>query len=278
MSQHPEEPEHVDGVGEAALVAISDPGEVGRAEHTKGDRAIVHISNVFAWFFPVLMVAICAQVVLRGAGNNQAWLDDAQWWIYGAAVLIGIGYAVTTNSHVRVDIFYDGFPAPKQRKIDIFALAWLFLPFIILCWDVTLDYALTSIAAREGSDSPNGLHGLYLLKTFMNLSFVFIAAAIWFAYVRMLGQITRPLWWKKLLFAFPAVAFAVNLVIYYGALGLVLLASEEGTTARQATRHWFFDTFAIGPEEMKFTVAAGLAATVVIIALAYALRDKRAEG
>ncbi len=274
---HPEETEHVEGSPDAPIVAISDPGEVGRADHSRGDRFIVHVANAFAWLFPLLMVAICAQVVLRGMGNNQAWLDDAQWWIYGAAVLIGIGYAVTTNSHVRVDIFYDNYAKPKQRKIDIFGLAWLFLPFIILCWDVTLDYALSSIAAREGSDSPNGLHSLYLLKTFMHLSFLFIAAAIWFAYVRALSQITRPLWWKRLLYAFPAVAFAVNLVIYYAALGIVLWISEPGTTARQATRHWFFDTFTIGPEEMKYTVAAGLIVTPLIIAATYLLRDTSEE-
>ncbi|MFO6463930.1 TRAP transporter small permease subunit [Jannaschia sp. KMU-145] len=266
-------PEPVSDDAEAPIVAVSDPGEVGRADHSAGDRFIISISNVVAWLFPILMIAICAQVVLRGAGMNQAWLDDAQWWIYGAAVLIGIGYAVTTNSHVRVDIFYDGYDAPKQRKIDIFGLAWLFLPFIILCWDTTLDYAISSVKAGEGSDSPNGLHRLYLLKVFMNLSFLFIAAATWFAYVRNLRKLVRPLWWRKLFWAFPAVAFVVNLVIYYTALGLVL-ATTEATTAREATRHWFFDTFAIGPEEMKYTVASALIVTVIIIGAAYLLRDK----
>jgi TRAP-type mannitol/chloroaromatic compound transport system permease small subunit len=266
-------PEPLGAAAETPSVAISDPGEVGRAEHTSGDRAIVQISNVFAWLFPVLMVAICAQVILRQLGLNQAWLDDLQWWLYGAAVLIGVGYAVTTNSHVRVDIFYDNYPPEKQRRTDIFALAWLFLPFVILAWDVTLDYALTSIASREGSSSPNGLHGLYLLKTFMNLSFLFIAAATWFAYVRALSRLARPLWWRKLLFAFPSVVFAVNLVIYYSAIGIVLLFTEA-ETAREASRAWFFDEFDIGEnQEMKFTVLAALLATAALIAIAYLRRD-----
>ena len=86
--------------------AIYDPGEVGRENHNRADRFVVGLSNIFAWLFPILMIAICAQVVLRQAGHNQAWLDDLQWWLYGAAVLVGVAYAVTTNSHVRVDIFY----------------------------------------------------------------------------------------------------------------------------------------------------------------------------
>lgn len=263
---------------DAPLVSISDPGEVGRALHNRGDRAVVQVANVFSWIYPILMIAICSQVVLRGMGNNQAWLDDGQWWLYGAAVLIGIGYAVTTNSHVRVDIFYDGYAPAKQRKIDIFALAWLFLPFIILCWDVTLDYAISSVQAREGSDSPNGLHRLYLLKVFMNLSFVYIAFAIWSAYVRYLSQIVSPLWWRKLLYAFPAVAFLVNLAIYYGALGIVLMTSEAGTTARDAGRHWFFDEIELPlNQDMKITVLAALVVTVLIIAAAYLRRDTSEE-
>ncbi|MEM7709851.1 MAG: TRAP transporter small permease subunit [Pseudomonadota bacterium] len=274
---HPEETEHVEGPSEAPIVAISDPGEVGRAGHNFGDRVIVQISNAFAWLFPVLMVAICTQVVIRQLGFNQAWLDDLQWWLYGAAVLIGIGYAVTTTSHVRVDIFYDNYTPEKQRRTDIFGLVWLFLPFAILCWDVTLDYALVSIVAREGSSSPNGLHGLYLLKSFMNLSFLFIAAAIWFAYVRNLAQLTRPLWWKKLLFAFPSVAFAVNLVIYYAAIGIVIATAPEPINARQASRHWVFDSLEVGPQEMKYTIAAALVITVLLIAAAYIFRDKTGE-
>ncbi|MEL6585207.1 MAG: TRAP transporter small permease subunit [Pseudomonadota bacterium] len=268
--------EEVEGQGDDAIVAISDPGEVNRAEHRRGDRAIVHISNVFAWLFPVLMIAICAQVVLRGAGHNQAWLDDLQWWVYGAAVMIGVGYAVTTNSHVRVDILYDNFPANKQRKIDVFGLAWLFLPFIILCWDTTVSYAISSVVADEGSDSPNGLHNLWILKVFMNVSFLFIGAATWFAYVRCLSKLVTPLWWRKLLWAFPSAAFVMNLFVFYVAAGIILLTTEADTM-RLATRHWFFDEFAIGPEDMKYTVALALVLTVALIGVAYVMRDRSEE-
>lgn len=263
------------------IVAISDPGEVNRAEHNRGDRVVIAISNFFAWLFPILMMVIVAQVLLRNFGRlgigpgNQAWMDDLQWWLYGAAVLVGVAYAVTTNSHVRVDIFYDGYAPRKQRKIDIFGLAWLFLPFIILCWDVTLSYALQSIASGEGSSSPNGLHGLYLLKTFVNLSFILIAFATWSMYLRMLAQLTRPLWWRKLLFALPSVAFAINLVIYYAGLGIVILLAEPGTNARQAGRHWFFGEIdLIANQEMKITVLITLIVTAIVIAAAYVLRDR----
>ena len=259
---------------ETVAAAISDPGEVGRAEHNRGDRLIIALSNIAAWLFPLLMIAICAQVVLRAMGHNQAWLDDAQWWMYGAAVLIGIAYAVTTNSHVRVDIFYDTFERAKRIRIDIFALVWLFLPFIILCWDVTLGYALSSIAANEGSDSPNGLHKLWILKSFMNLSFIVIAYAIWSAYLRLLNMLTRPALWKQLLFAFPATAYAANLAIYYAIYSVLFLTRAEDMTGRDVGRLPIFGELEIGPHEIRYTVLMGLIAAILLIAIARLFAQK----
>jgi len=256
-----------------AVVAISDPGEVDKDQHNQGDRLSIGISNLFAWIFPILMVAICSQVVLRTLGRaeigpgNQAWLDDFQWWLYGAAVLVGIGYAITTNSHVRVDIFYDNFSKNKQHRIDIIALTWFFLPFVILCWDVTLTYAISSIVADEGSDSPNGLHNLWILKIFMNLSFVLMGFAAWAVYIRRLSELTYPNLWKQLLVAFPSTMFAINLCTYYAIWWIVYLTSPEGTTSREVGRHSMFDKFEFLFWEIKYTIPISLVATIVVIGL-----------
>lgn len=255
-------------------VAIYDPGEIDREQHTRGDRFVVGISNIFAWIFPILMIAICAQVVLRQMGNNQAWLDDFQWWLYGAAVLVGVAYAVTTNSHVQVDIFYDNYDAKRKARIDIFALVWCFLPFTILSWDVTLGYAISSIVADEGSDSPNGLHNLWILKTLLNLSFLLIAVAIWSMYLRRMKVLTEPTLGKQLLWAFPSTMFAVNLAIYYAIYGYHWLTLPEGDNPRTISRKPIFDEFDLGPWEIKYTIVITLALTIIIIGLAL-LRDAR---
>lgn len=262
------------------LIAITDPGEKGREEHNAGDRFVVHVSNVFAWLFPILMLVIVAQVILRSSGMNQAWMDDLQWWLYGAAALIAIGYAVTTDSHVRVDIFHEHFEERKKNRIEIFALVWLFLPFIILCWDVTLDYAISSVVIDEGSDSPNGLHNLWLLKVFMNLAFIFVGVATWAAYVRFLSRMTRPALWKQFLFAFPSTAYLVNLIAYYAIFYYIRVTTDPAEVGtRDIQRMPIFGTFEIGPEEMKWTVLIALVLTVALIIIARLFdRGDRAKG
>lgn len=256
------------------LVSVTDPSETNRQTHNRGDRAVLGLGNIAAWLFPILMLCITAQVFLRQAGNNQAWLDDLQWWLYGAAVLVGVAYAVTTNSHVRVDIFYDHYTPERQARIDIFALVWCFLPFTILSWDVTLGYAISSIIAQEGSDSPNGLHNLWILKTVLNLSFLLIAVAICAAYVRRFKVLAEPRLGRLLLWAFPSTMFVVNLVVYYALYGYHWFTLPEGENTRTIGRNAIFDEIEIGPWEIKYTILITLVATALVIGLAL-LRDAR---
>lgn len=198
------------------VAEISDPGERGREAHLWGDRLMINLGNIAAWLFPILMVAIVAQVFLRKAGHNQAWLDDAQWWIYGAALLTGFGYAITTDSHVRVDIFHANFSDKKKARIEIFALGWCLLPFLAMMTDILIHYAYASWLAGEGSDSPNGLHGLYMLKMLLPVLFAAAIIASFAVLHRNLQVLTaRPALWSILIAAFPTVWFAAERGIYY---------------------------------------------------------------
>lgn len=260
------------------LIKLSDPGEVGRADHNRGDRFIVIVSNFFAWMFPLLVLAITAQVILRYTGNNQAWMDDVQWWLYGASALVAIGYAVTTNSHVRVDIFFENYTPERKTRIEIFGLVWLFLPFVILAWDITVHYAISSVQIDEGSDSPNGLHNLWILKVFMNLTFIFIAVAAWAAYVRFLSMLTRPALWKQLLFAFPSTMFIINLIVFYAIWWYLRLTSPADVTDRDISRHDIFGHLEVGAEEIKYTIIITFILTLIVIAVARMLaRGDRSE-
>ncbi len=251
------------------IISINDPGEIGREEHTWADRLIVVSSNFYAWIFPILMVAIVAQVFLRAAGHNQAWLDDLQWWLYGAAVLVAIAYAVTTDAHVRVDIFYANYSPERKARINCFSLVWCFLPFIILCWDVTVHYAIASVEAQEGSDSPNGLHNLWLLKVFMNLAFVFIGISIWAAYYRNLRKLTEPKLWKQLFWAFPSTMFLVNLAVFYALWWFYYLTTsgDEGFNFRRIVREPIFES----------TIPITFVLTLVLIGLAWLVGRSRRE-
>ncbi len=241
------------------LVAkISDPGERDRDQHLWGDRLMINIGNFAAWLFPILMIAIVAQVFLRKAGHNQAWLDDAQWWMYGAALLTGFGYAITTDSHVRVDIFHERFSNKKKARIEVFGLGWLFLPFLAMMTDILIHYAYASWIAGEGSDSPNGLHGLYMLKMVLPVLFGAAIIAAFAVLHRNLMKLTTPKLWHTIIGAFPTLWFAAERGIYYILWWFVHLTDPDINTRR------------IGREPiMEYTTWCALAFILILATVSY---------
>ncbi|MEM8750529.1 MAG: TRAP transporter small permease subunit [Pseudomonadota bacterium] len=251
----------------ADVIAITDPSEKDRDQHLWGDRLMVGFGNIVAWLFPILMIAIVTQVIIRKAGANQAWLDDAQWWMYGFAMLTGFGYAITTNSHVRVDILHQSFSPTKKAKIEVFALGWLLLPFLIMMTDILFHYAYSSWVAGEGSDSPNGLHMLYLLKMSLPVLFALAMIAAVAALNRNLSTLTTPTVWKMVLAALPASWFAAERFSHYALYGFTRITQPD-INPRAVTRQDIFD----------YTSWIGLALMVAVIAFSFFLGSRRSSG
>lgn len=256
MTDRPE-PTQGDTLTVDEVLAITDPGEVDRAQHGPLDRLVIRFGNVVAWAFPLLMIAIVSQVFLRGNGHNQAWLDDAQWWIYGFAMLSAFGYAVTTGSHVRVDIFHEHFSAAKKAKIEVFALGWLLLPFIAMMTDVLFHYAYSSVIAGEGSDSPNGLHRLYLLKMTLPALFTLAGLATYGALKRYLAVISPMTLFHVLVAVLPTVVFVMWRLVEYVFYWFIYFTNAD-IKARRIIREPIFD--------YTFWIAAALTAALLVAA------------
>jgi TRAP-type mannitol/chloroaromatic compound transport system permease small subunit len=80
---------------------------------------------------------------LLGESSN-AWLE-IQWYLFGAMFLLGAGYTLKHNGHVRIDIFYNRFGPRGQAWIDLaggllfllpmaLLLAWLAWPMFVDAW------------------------------------------------------------------------------------------------------------------------------------------------
>ena len=209
------------------VIAISDPGDIGREEHTIVDRIVVNASNVVAWGLPLLMFVIVAQVLLRANGHNQAWMDDLQWWIYGFVLLTAFGYSIVTDSHVRVDVLHQHFKPEKKARIEAAALGWMLLPFIAMMVDIMSHYAFASIESGEGSDSPNGLHRLYLLKSTMPILFILAGMASWAALLRNIRRFGEDSWARRIIWAFPTLVFVLWRILHYIVYWFVYLTNSE---------------------------------------------------
>lgn len=82
---------------------------------------------------------------ILGEGSN-AWLE-AQWYGFGAMFLLGAGYTLKHNGHVRIDILYQRISPRGKALIDLLGgvlfllpvaglLAWLSWPLFAESWRI----------------------------------------------------------------------------------------------------------------------------------------------
>ncbi|WP_366146205.1 TRAP transporter large permease subunit [Aliiroseovarius sp.] len=202
--------EHEDRDTQATAVAI--------------DKTVKGIGNIVMWANLLLVAAIVTQVSLRYLFNlNFPKLDEVQWHFYGLVTMVGISYALITDSHVRVDILHMQLSRRAQRVIEVIGILALLSPFIYLMIDQGWDYFYESWRVNERSDSPTGLPARWAFKAVIPASFVLLALA---AIARLvhdghaimvnhaeerLGRDLRLIFWA--LVAFAVVATALTFVV-----------------------------------------------------------------
>ena len=142
------------------------------------DKGVKAVGHVVMWANVLLMGAIFSQVALRYLFNqNYPKLDEIQWHFYGIVTMIGISYALVTDSHVRVDVLHMSLSRRTQRVIEVLGILTLLTPFIYLMIDQGYDYFYDSFRVNESSDSPTGLPARWAFKAVVPISFVLLAVA-----------------------------------------------------------------------------------------------------
>ena len=142
------------------------------------DRGVRTVGHVVMWANLLLIAAIFSQVMLRYLfSQNYPKLDEIQWHFYGLVTMIGISYALVTDSHVRVDVLHMQLSRRLQRFIEVIGILMLLVPFLYLMIDQGYDYFHESFRVDERSDSPTGLPARWAFKAVIPISFVLLALA-----------------------------------------------------------------------------------------------------
>ena len=129
-----------------------------------------------AWLTLAMVLITFLVVVLRYVFSlGWVWMQESYVWLNGIVFMLGAGYTLLHNSHVRVDIFYR--PANERHKawVDLFGVCVLLLPLVAVSLFFSWEYVIKSWAGLEESREAGGLPGLFLLKTIIWLFSVLVA-------------------------------------------------------------------------------------------------------
>ena len=105
-------------------------------------------------------------VVLR-YGFNIGWiaLQESTIYMHATALMLGMGYVLQQDGHVRVDIFYRNFDANRKAKINVFGHLFFLIPTCVFLIVMSWNYVLQSWMIWEGSQESGGLPFIFILKS-----------------------------------------------------------------------------------------------------------------
>lgn len=130
------------------------------------DRLNDAVGRGVAWLTLAMVLITFAVVLLRYVfAIGWVWMQESYVWLHGVVFMLGAGYTLLHQGHVRVDIFYRDAAPRWKALVDLFGSLLLLLPVVGLIFWVSLDYVADSWARLEESREAGGMPGLFLLKT-----------------------------------------------------------------------------------------------------------------
>ncbi len=136
------------------------------------------LGRIAALLFLLLLLNVFYDVVARYLFNSVSiGMQELEWHLYASIFLLGIPYAIRTDSHVRVDIFYDRIGARRKAIIDLCGVVFLLLPFVLLVAWYGSSFAFESWSLGERSGDPGGLSNRWVIKAVIPFACMSMAVA-----------------------------------------------------------------------------------------------------
>ena len=88
--------------------------------------------------------------------------------------LIGAGYTLLHDAHVRVDIFYQRLGPRGRAWINLLGVIFFLIPGCILVIDTSWNFVFTSFKMLEGSPDPGGIPYRWVVKSTIPIGFVLL--------------------------------------------------------------------------------------------------------
>jgi TRAP-type mannitol/chloroaromatic compound transport system permease small subunit len=138
-----------------------------------------------AWLNVALILLIIITIILRyGFHRNQLWLDwplvpmeELMWHFYSVPVMFGLAYAITNDSHIRIDLLRNFMSKRLQHIFEIIGILFLLLPCLIILLDFSFDYAMYAFTHHEASQSTMGLPHRWIVKSVIPLTMLLMIIA-----------------------------------------------------------------------------------------------------
>jgi TRAP-type mannitol/chloroaromatic compound transport system permease small subunit len=116
------------------------------------------VGHAVCWLILVAVIVSAGNATVRYLFDisSNGWLE-LQWYLFSAVFLLGAGYTLLHNEHVRIDVLF-GHLAPRRRAwVDLLGGIFFLLPFAVIITALSWPVFVESYLRHEGSADAGGL-------------------------------------------------------------------------------------------------------------------------
>ena len=133
-----------------AQAAMEPPPDSSHARNWI-DRLSLLAGEFVAYWAAIAVIVYYYEVIARYVFNSPTnWAHESMYLMFGMQYLIAGAYAMLTESHVRVDIFYSPLTARKKAWTDLATSVFFFIFAGTLLW-TSYTFAMDALAVPTGN-------------------------------------------------------------------------------------------------------------------------------
>lgn len=136
------------------------------------DRLNLLVGKVVSWATLLVVVVVFVDVVMRYAFNTSfVATQELEWHLFGFIFLMGAGYTLLKDGHVRVDIFFQRLSKRGRAWVNLIGVLIFLIPGCYLVLATSIPFVVSSCTSGECSPDPGGIPYRFIVKSFIPAGF-----------------------------------------------------------------------------------------------------------
>lgn len=142
---------------------------------TRIDRINASVGKAVSWGTLGMVLVTFIDVVMRYLFNTSfVFTQELEWHLFAFVFLMGAGYTLYVEGHVRVEVFYGKASKKTKAWINFIGVLTLLIPSCFMFIKSGVPFVLSSLSVMEGSPDPGGIPYRFILKACIPLGYTLL--------------------------------------------------------------------------------------------------------
>ncbi len=128
-----------------------------------------------AWVTLLLVLVVFVDVVMRYLfATSYVFTQELEWHLFAFIFLVGAGYTLLYDGHVRVDIIYQRLGPKGRAWVNLIGVIFFLIPGCFMIIETSLTFVYNSLSVMEGSPDPGGIPARFIIKSAIPVGFTLL--------------------------------------------------------------------------------------------------------